>query len=993
VRPPTANRAWAALLSAAAVVSFAWPLNAANNPRLVWHTIETPHFHITYNSGEDEIAKHVADLGEAIHARLAPAVGWSPNERTNLVITDQTDVANGSATALPYNAITLYVTAPDDMSPLGDVDDWYQELVTHEYTHILHLDHIQGLPAIANAIIGKTFAPNQTNPRWLLEGLAVFEESKRTSGGRLRSSMWNMWMRADVLENNVAPLDVFSNTPRRWPQGNIWYLYGSFFMQWIAETYGEDAIRRMANDGGSQVVPYAMNRSIRRATGRTFEEMYPSFIETLRREYGEQAAAIRARGRREGVQVTFAGQTAEHPRWIPDNAWPGHGGELLYWRDDANTTAGIYRVPVVRDPSGHVTAGREDQRELMIRNGGVGAASFAPDGAVIFSGVDVTDNLWSFDDLFKLGAGKKSPGGLEGGRSRWTTGFRALDPDISPDGRRVVFTTNHRGTQYLDIADVLADGGIANTRALVPSGLFDQAYTPRWSPDNRHVAYSVWKKGGYRDIRIVDTKDGSFIEITHDRAIDGDPSYSRDGRWLLFHSDRTFGVTNVFAYEVATGKLSQVTNVINGAYQPELSPDGKTVAYVGYTSKGYDLFAMAFDEKDFLEALPYVDDRPEAPPEAPHIAFPVHPYHPLETLRPRAYSAQMTPGNFGEAIIVTATGTDIAGLHSITASLNTELNKPTPQPDVQYAYSQLPFDLTLHGYRTITPRGGYSLGPSYSPQWIQDTAGIETGIAYSLPRAFDGQSFALTYSYAHIGGSLPAPANQLDPYNTPVLPTLSRGSIGFLHLGYSYSNAEGFLYSVGNEKGFSLSASFDLTNPALASDFTGYAANFNFETYLKMPWLKHNVLALHAGAGMSGGNYPGQGLYYVGGYVDVPVTSTVENSLVQGGIVLRGYPVVAEAGAYYALFNAEYRFPILTVDRGISTLPMFLSRITGNVFVDYGSAFNDAYTAEFKTGTGGELWFDTQLGYILDFTFRAGFAHGWASEGINKLYFIAAVPF
>ena len=170
------------------------------------------------------------------------------------------------------------------MSPLGDVDDWYLELVTHEYTHILHTDHIEGIPALVNALLGKTFAPNQVQPHWLLEGLAVFEESARTSGGRLRSSMWNMWMRADVLEDNVATLDLFSNMPRRWPQGNIWYLYGSFFMQWIAETYGEQAIRAMIDDYGEQVIPYAINRSIRRATGRTYEELYPSWVDSMQRE-------------------------------------------------------------------------------------------------------------------------------------------------------------------------------------------------------------------------------------------------------------------------------------------------------------------------------------------------------------------------------------------------------------------------------------------------------------------------------------------------------------------------------------------------------------------------------------------------------------------------------------------------------------------------------------------------------------------------------------
>ena len=993
MRRPLARKLLAKILGpvVAACALFAPFARAANDPTLAWHTIETPHFRITFYSGEAEVAKHVADLAEAIHARLAPAVGWSPTERTELVLTDQTDTANGSATALPYNAIRLYVTAPDDMSPLGDVDDWYQELVTHEYTHILHTDHIRGVPALVNALLGKTLAPNQVQPRWLLEGLAVFEESMKTSGGRLRSSIWNMYMRADVLGNNVAPLDVFSNTPRRWPQGNLWYLYGSFFMRWIALTYGEGAIRKMIDDYAFQIVPYAINRSIRRATGHTYEEMFPAWIASLRQEYEAQVAAVRARGLREGLRLTNAGQSAQHPRFIPDNAWKGHGGEILYFRDDGHARGGLYRLPLVRDAGGHVTGAREQDRELMIRTNGTSSASFMPDGSVVFNSTDVTDNLFYFNDLFALPQGKSSPSGMDAERVRWSSGWRAIDPDVSPDGRRVVFTSNHRGTTTLDIADITAGGSLTNVRALVPSGLFDQAYTPRWSPDGVHVAYSVWTKGGYRDIRIVDARDGSFVNVTHDRAIDGGPSFSTDGRWLFFHSDRTFGITNVFAYDLSSGRLKQVTNVRTGAFQPVVSPDGKTLVYLGYTSGGFDLFALDLDEDDFLEALPYEDERPDEPPEPPHTAFPTHAYNPLDTLAPRHYSLQVTPGDFGEAAILGVTGNDIAGHHAIIASLKTELDRPELQPDVSYVYGRLPVDLSLHVYRSITPRSGYQIGPSYQPLWIQETAGIETGVSYALPRAFDSQSFALTYSFARIAGSLPTPISKLDPYETPVIPV--RGNVGFVHLGWAYSNAEGYLWSVGNEKGFDLSASFDLTNPALASDFSGYTASFGFATYFKMPWAEHHALALHVGGGTSGGNYPGRGLYYVGGYVDLPLIDTVRNNLIQGGIVLRGYPVVAEAGSSYGLFNAEYRFPIRNVDRGPSTLPFFLNRVTGALFVDYGSAFDSAAVAKFKTGTGAELWFDTTLGYIIGFTFRVGYAHGWASDGIDKLYVVAAVPY
>src|SRR6185312_11125754 len=95
------------------------------------------------------------------------------------------------------------------------------------------------------------------------------------------------------------------------------------------------------------------------------------------------------------------------------------------------------------------------------------------------------------------------------------------------------------------------------------------------------------------------------------------PSFTRDGRWLLFHSDRT-GVMNVYAYDLASHALKQVTNVITGAFQPDVSPDGKTLAYLGYTHEGYDVFAMPFDEAQFLDAPPYADDRPSPPPESIH---------------------------------------------------------------------------------------------------------------------------------------------------------------------------------------------------------------------------------------------------------------------------------------------------------------------------------------------------------------------------------------
>ncbi len=982
------------------VGTWARDAGATANPKLYWKTIETKHFRISYYSTEDDVAQHVGTLCESIYTRLEPAVGWAPSEITEVVLTDGTDSANGSASALPYDAISLYVTAPDDMSPLGDVDDWYLELVTHEYTHILHTDHIRGIPALINKIIGKTYAPNQVQPHWLLEGLAVYEESSKTSGGRLRSSMWNMWMRADVLEDNVAPLDVFSNIPRRWPQGNIWYLYGSFLMQWIADTYGEQAIRAMIDDYAYQIIPYSINRSIRRATGKTYEELYVSWIDSMKRMYGAEAEAVRARGVREGVRLTHTGNTYEHPRWIPAEAWPAHAGELLFYADDGHSRSGQYALPLVRDEGGHVLGSREDQRDLMIRSNGVGSVSFMHDGTAVFSSIDIHDNIYAYDDLFELPAHETSPNGLEGRRIRWSDGWRALDPSVSPDGRRVVFTTNHRGTTRLMIADVVPSTTragaheVTNVRRLVTGAEFDQAYTPRWSPDGRHVAYSAWERGGYRDVRIVDTVDLTVTNVTHDRSIDGGPVYSADGKWLFYHSDRT-GIMNVYAYELATGRLKQVTNVVNGAYQPEPSPDGKNLAYVGYTHEGYDVFAIPLDESRWLDPLPYVETRPAPPAEPPPAKLTPRDYDPWESMMPRAFKVQLVPGNFGQASTLSAVGSDIAGIHSFTINQTTEWEHPDIEGSVSYTYSRLPFDVSASVFRSVVPATNLNYG-GQAQEWIEQQTGFSSGVSYAMPRAFDSQSVSASYSISSVSGEVHVPADAQDPWDFPSIP--SRGMLGAIHMAWSYSNAESYLWSVSNEKGFVANANFDMTNPLLASDYTGYAASAGLGAYVPMPWLRHHVLALHASVGAGGGTMAGKGPYYVGGFLDqtpqgVAQALIQQQGFVQGGIQLRGYPVVAEAGNYYSLFNGEYRFPIANVDRGISTLPVFLNRLMGNLFVDSGSAFSNPDHAIFLTGVGGELWFDMMFGYVLSFEFRVGYARGLNDLGMDKVYFVAAVPF
>jgi hypothetical protein len=169
---------------------------AIDDPSLTWWTYETEHFRVNYPDTLEPIAVRVATLCEAIYGRLTEAMQYRPTTKTEILLTDDTDSANGSASPVPYDVIRLYATAPDDLSTLGDYDDWYLGLITHEFTHILHTGNISGTARIANAVIGRTLAPNSAQPRWIIEGLAVVLESDFSTGGRIRSSLFDMYLRA-----------------------------------------------------------------------------------------------------------------------------------------------------------------------------------------------------------------------------------------------------------------------------------------------------------------------------------------------------------------------------------------------------------------------------------------------------------------------------------------------------------------------------------------------------------------------------------------------------------------------------------------------------------------------------------------------------------------------------------------------------------------------------------------------------------------------------
>src|SRR5262249_24871118 len=107
------------------------------------------------------------------------------------------------------------------------------------------------------------------------------------------------------------------------------------------------------------------------------------------------------------------------------------------------------------------------------------------------------------------------------------------NPQISPDGKRITFQSDRTG--WFDIWICDSDG--SNPRQVTSCG-GRNAGCPCWSPDGRQIVFdSVLKGDG--DIYVIDAEGGNPRRLTDETSEDTTPSWSRDGQWVYFGSNRS----------------------------------------------------------------------------------------------------------------------------------------------------------------------------------------------------------------------------------------------------------------------------------------------------------------------------------------------------------------------------------------------------------------------------------------------------------------------
>jgi TolB protein len=279
-------------------------------------------------------------------------------------------------------------------------------------------------------------------------------------------------------------------------------------------------------------------------------------------------------------------------------AWNGSSDKLLYSQAESVSLTGA--------------AGRIVQLDLI--SGGTQTVFWSPYASLIF------DIVGPGTIVFGTGSPRQNVReiALRGAsaKSRWLTRGNSTDrqPDYSPDGESVIFSSNQSGN--LDIWQVSTKTGAARRLTDDPAEDWDPAYTA----DGRKIIWSS-NRSGHFEIWIAGADGSGARQLTQDGVDAENPTATPDGNWVVYSSGNPAknGVWKV------RQDGSQATRLVAGpTLVPDVSPDGQYCLYVpNVAGKPYQVKVLRIADGSAVpfEILSDVFPRSRWMPDGKAIAF------------------------------------------------------------------------------------------------------------------------------------------------------------------------------------------------------------------------------------------------------------------------------------------------------------------------------------------------------------------------------------
>jgi eukaryotic-like serine/threonine-protein kinase len=252
--------------------------------------------------------------------------------------------------------------------------------------------------------------------------------------------------------------------------------------------------------------------------------------------------------------LTAPSVTPECATWMPD------GQSILFSTAPFAGSAAIWKIPA---------SGGAAERLPFVGEDGMMPSLSRPQGGrparLVYVRSFTDENIWRIDTPAVGAAASALP------VVTIASTKADIHPQLSPDGRRVAFTSTRSGSWEIWTSDLDGANAIQLTSLKAPTG----TGAPRWSPDGQQIVFASDAEGQF-DIFLIPANGGRPRNITSHPAFDHVPAFSHDGQSIYFSSARS-GTFQVWKVPVEGGAPAQITT--DGGWISRESPDGKDLYF------------------------------------------------------------------------------------------------------------------------------------------------------------------------------------------------------------------------------------------------------------------------------------------------------------------------------------------------------------------------------------------------------------------------------
>jgi hypothetical protein len=947
-------------------------------PELAPRTLVTKHFRVHYPLHYEMFADALAERLEEAFGLLSRDFDWRPKGAVEVVVRSDIDQANGFAEVFPYNRIVIHAVPPAAWGFDAETDDWLRTLAIHELTHII--DESSGVFRHLRSVFGSSAKTNPYQPTWLVEGLAVYEETRFTRSGRGRSTWSDLVLRASAdaglleadghtanLETDPAlrvSLDRLNDGVDPWPGAHVPYLFGYVLTETLADRHGAGtpAALSKANSGH---LPFAVELVAEEVIGGRYSAVWSDAVARVKRFAKVDSDLIREAGPiTRGKEITSIGRRT---RGITV------AGDFVYFiRDSYRTGTGLSRVSLGSGEREDLTDFPPFDLRASTDVWGNRVRSAPDGGGVLYSRLTPFLEHSLFSEVFFYDVER-------GTETAVTLGARASDPDPSPDFRwnarekkidagSIVYVK-----QLADARQALAlrAAGTKEEEVPVEGELLERLSSPVWERSGEWIIYVSRRANIGSVLTAINPKTKRKIALTAPESVRETitgPGFSPEGD-LVFSSNRggIFNLRRIPATELSAflrdptrspPRVETWTNAEYGLFEPTFgNRAGRPTSFaLAYRERGLDLVELPSSRKD------------AHPPK-------------IETLRDKLRSVSSKEGE-NQPIGVSS------------EALRSERRRYSVWPAILPHYWAPDVRRVPDGFRIGAQTGSFDAWERHDyriflggdtranfPVWdfVYRYDGFIPTLEFSTRQ--ENRYFA-TYRESNRSRTTEAtayvPAGRYSTFGIGATASTSRlfteeRSVGGFELSWGFRRMKVYPDSIDRAGESGVAISVGLTSFVVGEE---RFSEFRSGIEARIPsFFPRHFLRVHGNYGTANNDRLSTHYFLGGGEETISRDQTD---------LLRGYEPGTIFGRKILTTNFEYVFPVVDLFRGLGTFPVFFERSRLKLFYDAGSAEIVGTEAvnlrRWVSGAGAHLLNDFNFLYRVPVTFGIGVDHGFRRE-------------